>query len=130
MSQTIIDAINTSPLNRGLDGRAWLLTQGNIPITFDNGDVVLFDLEGPNQYQGHLLMKSRGRTAINHLKEAFRRMFSNHNAELIIGLVPDFRRDVKLFARWAGMKSIGKRKTSEGVCEIFTLSSDMWKVAL
>jgi len=123
----IIAAINNSPLNRGLDGAAWLSNAGNIPITFDNGDIALFDDEGRGTYEVHILFKSKGREAIDNLKEAFRRMFTDHNAELIIGLVPDFRRDVKMVARWAGGKSGGKRQTSEGLCEIFVLSKLMWK---
>jgi len=123
----IITAINNSPLNRGLDGAAWLSNAGNIPITFDNGDIALFDWEGAGCYEVHILFKSKGREAVDNLKEAFRRMFTDHNAELIIGLVPDFRRDVKMVARWAGGKSGGKRQTSEGLCEIFVLSKLMWK---
>lgn len=127
MRTEIISAINNSPLNRGLDGAAWLSNAGNIPITFGNGDIALFDDEGRGTYEVHILFKSKGRKAVDNLKEAFRRMFTDHNAELIIGLVPDFRRDVKMVARWAGGKSGGKRQTSEGLCEIFVLSKLMWK---
>jgi hypothetical protein len=122
----IIYAINNSPLNRGLDGCAWLSTTGNIPITFENGNIVLFDDEGEGIYQIHVLFNSRGREAIIDIKEAFRRMFIDNGAQMIMGLVPDFRRDVKMLARWAGMKSRGLRNTSEGPCELFVLSKAMW----
>jgi len=123
----VIQAIDTSPLNRGLSGAAWVARSGNIPVTFDNGDVALFDDEGDGTYEVHFLFQSRGRQAIQHAKEAFRRMFTDHGAKLIFGLVPDHRRDVKLLARWAGGRSRGSRTTSNGVCELFVLSNAMWK---
>lgn len=95
-------------------------------MTFDNGDIALFDHEGDKNYQVHFLFESRGRKAIEHAREAFRIMFTQHGAELIFGLVPDFRRDVKLLARWAGGKFAGKRQTPEGVCELYVLSNLMF----
>jgi hypothetical protein len=127
--QIIANAIDTAPLNRGLKGVDWLARPGNTPVTFDNGDVALFDDEGDGVYQVHFLFQSHGRKAIEHAREAFKIMFTEHGASLIFGLVPDFRRDVKLLARWAGGKSAGLRPTSEGPCELFVLSKFMWKVA-
>ncbi len=127
MNTHVIQAIDTSPLNRGLSGAAWVARPGNVPITFDNGDVALFDDEGDGTFEVHFLFESRGRQAIQHARESFRRMFTDHGAKLIFGLVPDFRRDVKLLARWAGGRSVGKRATSNGVCELFVLSNAMWK---
>jgi hypothetical protein len=57
-------------------------------------------------------------------------MFEDHGATLIIGLVPDHRRDVKLLSRWIGGKSAGMRATSNGPCELFVLSDDMWKASV
>lgn len=134
-AQHIIDAIDTAPLNRGLKGADWLAQPGNVPITFDNGDVVLFDNEGGGIYSIHVLFNGRGRTAIKHAREAIDRMFSDHGAVLIMGMVPDFRRDVKLLARWTGMRSAGERWASEGLglphvkFELFILSKFQWKVA-
>lgn len=134
-AQHIIEAIDTAPLNRGLKGVDWLATPGNIPITFDNGDVVLFDDEGDGIYSIHVLFNGRGRTAIEHAREAIGRMFAEHGAKLIIGMVPDFRRDVKLLARWTGMRSAGVRYASEDgglqltKFELFVLSKFQWKVA-
>ena len=120
-------AIDKAPLNRGLSGVAWLANDRNVPIVFGNGDIALFDYEDEGIYQVHFLFESRGRQAIAHAKQAFDQLFINHNATLIFGLVPDFRRDVKLLARWAGGKSQGLRQTSEGPCELFVLSNAMWK---
>lgn len=120
--ELIIHAIDTAPLNRGLRGADWLASAGNVPVTFENGDVILFDHESDAVYQIHLLLRSSGRQAIQRIKEASRQMFVNHGAEVIFGLVPDFRRDVKLIGRWAGYKFAGKRKTRDGLCELYVLS--------
>jgi hypothetical protein len=120
------DAIDRATLNRGLRGADWLANQANIPCVFDNGDVALFDHEGEHDYEVHFLFTSGGRLAIDHARESFRFMFEQHGAELIFGLVPDHRRDVKLLARWAGGKSAGIRPTPDGDCELFVLSKIMW----
>lgn len=125
----IAQAIDTAPLNRGLKGADWLASPGNVPIAFDNGDVMLFDYEAPGEYQVHVLFRSRGRKAIEQVRSAFRTMFEEHGASLIFGMVPDFRRDVKLLARWTGMRSSGLRPTNHGPCELFVLSKFQWKVA-
>lgn len=125
----IAEAIDTAPLNRGLVGTDWLAHPGNVPVTFENGDIVLFDNEGDGVFSIHVLFQGRGRTAIEHAREAIGRMFSEHGATLIMGLVPDFRRDVKLLARWTGMRSCGIRQTRFGPCELFVLSKFQWKVA-
>lgn len=124
----IITAINESPLNRGLDGAAWLETEGNVPIALDDDcfDLALFDGHGDGIYEVHFLFGSRGRPAIVTAREAFKLMFENYGAELIFGLVPDFRRDVKLVARWAGGKLAGLRNTADGPCELYVLSKEMW----
>lgn len=131
----IAEAIDTAPLNRGLKGADWLARAGNVPIVFENGDVALFDNEGDGTYQVHFLFKSRGREAIAHARESFRRMFVDHGCTLIFGMVPDFRRDVKMLARWAGGRSVGIRYAPEGPglpnakFELFVLSKAQWKVA-
>ena len=126
----IISAIETSPLNRGLRGADWLASTGNIPVTFENGDIVLFDDEGDGDYEIHVLFKSRGREAIDHVRSALKTMFDEHGAIVIFGMVPVTRRDVKLLARWTGFKSAGTRWTPDGSCELFVLSKSMWKGAV
>ncbi len=128
-AQHIIQAIETAPLNRGLKGADWLARPGNVPVTFDNGDVVLFDDEGDGIYSIHVLFNGRGRAAIDHAREAISRMFAERGATLIMGMVPTFRRDVKLLARWTGMRSVGIRSTPHGDCELFVLSRAQWKVS-
>lgn len=128
--EIVAEKIDTAALNRGVDGAAWLASEGNIPVTFDNGDIALFEHEGDRDYQVHFIFVARGREAIRHAREAFRIMFVEHGAALIFGLVPDFRRDVKLLARWAGGKCAGLRSTPNGPCELFILSNSMWKGAV
>lgn len=121
----IISAIDTSPLNRGLRGVDWLANEHNVPIVQDS-DVALFDYESNGIYQVHFLFSSRGRKAIDRAKAAFTLMFDRYGADLIMGMVPEMRRDVKLLARWAGGKFVGKRETVNGPCELFILSREMW----
>lgn len=128
--ENVAEAIDEAALNHGVSGAAWLASEGNIPVTFDNGDIALFEHEGDDDYQVHFLFVARGREAINHARESFRVMFTDHGAKLIFGLVPDFRRDVKLLARWAGGKCAGIRMTPEGPCELYVLSNSMWKGAI
>lgn len=127
-TSSIIAAIDASPLNRGLRGVDWIAHEGNIPVVLGD-DIALFDDEGEATYQVHFLFASRGKAAVASAKESFKQMFVNHGAELIFGLVPDFRRDVKMLARWAGGKCMGTRTTPEGDCELFVLSKEMWSAA-
>jgi len=125
----ITEAIDTAPLNRGLKGVDWLAHDGNVPVTFVNGDVVLFDNEGDGIYAIHVLFKSRGRMALDHAREAIATMFEDYGATLIYAMVPVIRPEVKLLARWAGMRSAGLRDMKFGLCELFVLSKFQWKVA-
>lgn len=117
--EIVARAIDTAPLNRGLKGADWLASKGNIPITFENGDVALFEDAGDGVFEAHFLLVSRGRKAIERVRETFRIMFERHGANLIFGMVPKFNDKMKLVARWAGAKSAGLRPTSEGPCELF-----------
>lgn len=123
----IVDTINRYPQNMGISGVDWLSRPGNIPVAFPNGDLALFEKEGAGEYEAHFLMVSRGREAINNARKAFAAMFDEHGAELIFGLVAATRRDVRLFARWAGAKHAGSRQTNYGPCDLFVISRDMRK---
>ena len=125
----IVEAIESSPLNRGLRGSDWLASEGNIPINFENGDIALFDYEGDGSYSLHFFFKSRGKDAVRNGKEALRIMFEDHGAELIFGLTPMHLRHAQMFSRLIGGKSAGIRQTPDGPCELFILSKNMWKGA-
>jgi hypothetical protein len=119
-AEIVINAINAAPLNRGLKGDDWVSDSRNVAIV-EGEDIVLFDYESPGVFQIHVLLSSRGRGARECIKRALYRVFRDHAAELVFGMVPDFRRDVKMMARMVGMKSQGKRITREGICELFVL---------
>ena len=121
----IIHTIDTSLMNRGLKGRDWLADSRNIAIV-DGDDLTLFDYEAPGIYQIHLLFgSSRGRAAVEQVKAATVAMFSDHGAQVLFGLVPDVRRDVKLIGRLAGWRSAGKRQHLGDLFEIFTIHKGM-----
>jgi hypothetical protein len=106
--QTIIHAIEQSPLNQGLRGADWLSDQRNHAFV-EGEDVVLFDYERGGVYAVHVLLESRGRKAIDVIKRAFTDLFEQRqDAKIILGLVPLFRHDVKIMARWCGMKIIAR----------------------
>lgn len=125
-ANSIIDAIDTSPLNRGLDGAEWLASPGNVPV-LSGDNIALFDNEGEGSYQVHFLYKSTGKEAIAAGRAAFQFMFEAHNAELIFGLVPIGLRHASLHARFVGGKFVGTRETPYGPCELYVLSREMWK---
>lgn len=126
-NSAIAQAIDSSPLNRGMDGRAFVADRDNVTMIFNALDVVLFEPRGEGAFEVHFLFLSRGRAAIGAARASFDRLFQERaDAALIYGLVPEFRRDVKLLARWAGGRSVGIRQTSEGACELFVLSREMW----
>ena len=122
----IAKAIDESPLNRGISGADWLAVPGNLPIA-SGADISLFEAEGDGVYEMHVLYASRGRPAIDAAKAAIDQLFSDREAELVFAMVPDFRRDVKMLARWAGMKFGGKRNTAHGLCDLFVLPREIWK---
>jgi hypothetical protein len=128
----VITSVIHAAGNLDVDGDQWLSTPGNIAIVLPNEDIALFDdnEDDGNIYQGHLVFKSRGKEAIESAKECFRRMFFDHGAEVIYGLISPDRRDVKLLLRWAGAKSRGERYTVHGLVELFVLSKEMWKGSL
>lgn len=124
--EIVAEAIDAAPLNTGLRGIDWLASGDNIPITFDNGDIALFEHEGDGDYQVHFLFKG-GAQSIRNGREALRAMFTKHGAKLIFGLTPLHLRHARIFNRWIGGKSAGIRMTPEGPCELFVLSNSMWK---
>jgi hypothetical protein len=125
-SEAVIKAINESPLNRGLEGSAWAANPLNIAIERGD-DIALFDWCDEGTYEVHFLFQSRGKAAVAAAREAFRRMFEDHGAELILGLVPDILPQAKIIARKAGGKYAGKQMTEFGECELYVLSKEMWK---
>ena len=125
--EIVAATIDAAPLNRGLRGADWLASEGNIPVTFGNGDIALFDDEGDGDYEVHFLFVSRGKEAICHARKALQIMFEEQSAKLIFGLTPVNLKHARLFNRWIGGKSAGFRMTANGLCELFVMSKSMWK---
>lgn len=119
--QHIAEAIDKSPLNRGISGADWLASKGNIPIELSNGDIALFDDEGDGVYEGHYFFTSRGKEAVASARDILRLMFTQHDARVIFGMVPAGRREVGFITRRIGFKFIGPRHTPEGWCDLFVL---------
>lgn len=123
--EIITTAIDRSPYNCGISGDEWLASDNNIPIVFEGGDVALFEHEGDGVYEVHFLFVSRGRKAIERVKQAFNTMFEKQGAKVIFGLIPHApvnNRKMKLVARWAGAKSYGVRKIDGDIVELFTIT--------
>lgn len=125
--EIVAEAIDEAALNSGVRGADWLASEGNIPVTFDNGDIALFEHEGEGEYQGHFMFVSGGAIARDHAREALREMFEDRAATLIYGLTPTCLRHAKIMSRMIGFRSAGIRMTENGPCELFVMSDLMWK---
>ena len=123
----IIEAIDQSPYNRGLDGAAWLREATSHPIVFKNGDVMLFNDLGNRIFDVHFLFdKARGRAALDQAKVGFGTMFQR-GAMALTGLTPIDNRKARLFNRLLGCRSVGIHETPFGACEKFVITCQMWK---
>lgn len=123
----IAELINSSPMNRGMDGARWLSDPANIAIV-RNGNVMLFGREGETVFQFHWLhTATKGRQAIRDTREAMREVFRDTNAQAIYGLVYVGRRDSALMARWIGATYCGDTATAHGRCQIFLITRENLK---
>lgn len=126
ISKTIEKAIDTSPLNRGLRGADWVRDTSNIPFV-EGKDVILFDRDSDGIYEIHVLLIARGKAAVECIGRAFEMMFREKGTAVIFGMVPDFRRDVKIMARLCGMKSLHKLNHRGDAVELFELTREQWE---
>lgn len=118
LAARIIHEIDNSPLNRGKSGVEWLCEPGNVAILSDE-DLTLFDYLGPGQYAIHLFYQSRGRAAIERVKEVTRQMFTECGAHMLVAYVPAFRRDVAYVAAQAGWHYAGNRISNFGPVRVY-----------
>jgi hypothetical protein len=124
--QHVSTLINESPMNRGMDGNAWIRTEGNLAITNAAGDVLIFEQAADGVYEFHwLTMKTKGREAIAITLAAIDKVFLDTGCALMFGLVSEDRRDSNLMARWIGAKPLGKVSTPDGICELFIMTREM-----
>lgn len=111
--------IDQSPMNRGMDGAAWLSDPRNIVQVTPSGNVMMFGW-APGSFEFHWLQtNTKGRKAIDETKQSFADVFAATGCAFIYGLVPVDRRDSALMARWIGAKSVAIVETPHGKCEMF-----------
>lgn len=122
----IIAAIDTAPLNRGLRGVDWVADDRNVAFV-EGPNVVLFDFDSDGIYEIHVLLIARGKAAIECIRRAFAMMFRDHAANIIFGMVPDIRPDVKMMARLCGMTFTQKLNHRGDNVELFELTRDQWE---
>jgi hypothetical protein len=126
-SAIIVKAIDESPLNCGLRGADWIAEPGNIAIV-EGHDVILFDRDSDGIFEIHVLLASRGKAAVERIKNALGTMFRDRGAEVIFGLVPEHRRDVAVMARWCKLKFIKNISWLGDRVELFQITKEQWTV--
>jgi hypothetical protein len=130
MSPSQISAlIDNSPMNRGMFGAEWLAAEGNIAIETD-GNVFLFEQILPAVYEFHWLhTETSGSRLAKVTLAAFDEVFQREpNCEVIFGLAPSKRLDVRVMANAIHMKRIASVDTPDGPCVVFTVTREMRNV--
>lgn len=125
--QDIAKLIDESPMNKGMDGKLWLETPGNLAMASDAGEVVLFEQVANEIYEFHWLL-SVGRSAkevVDFTLFAIDHVFRNSQCETMFGLVPDDRRDSRMMARFIGAQFWGIVDTENGPCHMFIMTREM-----
>lgn len=120
-SATIIEAIDTAELNRGLRGADWVADPANIAFV-EEKDVVLFEPDSDGVFEIHVLLASRGKAAVECISRALGKVFRDRGAEVIFGMIPEHRRDVKLMARWCGLRPVAKTSIDGERVEMFGIN--------
>lgn len=103
----------------------WLSDPANIVLENDHGDLALFEYGLPTRkvYSGHYYFKSRGRAAITAAKGFLDELFNScYNIGILMGMVPNERRDVKWLTRQLGFTSYGLEETRGKTYELFILT--------
>lgn len=103
----------------------WIANPENIALENDLGDIGIFEYAFPNKeiYSCHYYFKSRGRQAINSAKAFLDELFNTcYNIDVLMGLVPIERRDVKLTTRRLGFTSYGLEEIHGKEYELFILT--------
>jgi len=103
----------------------WLSDPVNIVLENDNGYIAIFEYGIPAKrvYSGHYYFKSRGRQAIKAGKELLDELFNScYNVNILMGMVPIERREVKWMTRQLGFKSYGPEEARGKQYELFILT--------
>lgn len=99
----------------------WLGTLGNLALT-DGHNIMLFSQTEPGIYQGHWLLRARGKDAFLAAADLLREFFLLTDARMVFGLVPAPRRASRWFTRQMGFVSNGLRETEDGPQECFSMT--------
>ena len=103
----------------------WLADSTNIVFENSQGDLALFEYGLPTKavYSGHYYFNSRGRQAIKAGKEFLDELFNScYNINIVMGMVPIERREVKWITRQLGFKSYGPEEARGKQYELFILT--------
>lgn len=87
----------------------------------DGGSMAFFVWRGPGIYELHLCFAARGGAARDLLLEMMEWMRGHHRPRMFWALIPAASRNVIMFARLMGWKSLGPRETRIGTNELFVL---------
>ena len=103
----------------------WLSDPANIVLENGRGDLAVFEYGIPTKkiYSGHYYFKSRGRGAIKAAREFLDEIFNScYNIDVLMGMVPVERRDVKWITRQLGFTSYGLEEARGNHYELFILT--------
>lgn len=108
----------------GLDPESWIANPNNIALTDGEGNFNLLEYVKPGMYTGHVFYVSRGKKAIELMKEALDKTFSEYPVEVIVGLTPIEKVGARWLSRKVGFKGHGIIKTIIGPCEVFIMTKE------
>jgi len=113
---------------QGFSEQDWGQQSQNLAVTDNDLDFALFEFDLPKVYYGHLFCATRtGKEAIVFGKEALSFLFDNSEAQMVFGLTPYEKRNVRLVMRKIGLKSYGIVKTEKGLMENFIITKQEWR---
>ena len=99
----------------------WLRNPNNEAVT-DGENFMLFSQTEPGIWEGHWLLRARGKGSFVIAADLLRYHFVRSGAELIYGWVPAHKRASKWFTRQMGFKSGGEKNRGQGLEEFFSIS--------
>lgn len=108
-----------------VDPIEWISKSENIVLVNDDGDMAIFEYSFPihKVYAGHYYFQSRGRNAIKAARGFLDELFNTcYNINVVMGLVPEDRKDAKWMTRKIGFTSYGTEEIDDKQYELFILT--------
>jgi hypothetical protein len=108
-----------------VDPIEWLSKPEHIVLENEYGDLALFEYSFPIKkiYSGHYYFKSRGKQAIQSAKGFLDELFNTcYNINVVMGLVPIERKEVKWLTRRVGFTSHGLEEIHGQEYELFIIT--------